>query len=115
MCTDTLQIESCDSNQAILEANQPHGLNGWASDQSIEAAHHIVRKIGEPLGLPHNQVNPSQEGTAQQQWENMNRKVLARFNGEALSADDFKDIKTADRKPTLTMTDEQLIPAFTTG
>ena len=65
-----------------------------------------MRKIGEPLGLPHNQVNPSQEGTAQQHWENMNRKVLARFNGEAFSADEFKDIKTADRKPTLAVTDE---------
>ena len=74
-----------------------------------------MRKIGEPLGLPHNQVNPSQEGTAQQHWENMNRNVLARFNGDAFSADEFKDIKTADRKPTLTVTDEQLIAAFTTG
>ena len=100
--------------EAILEANQPHGLNSLASDQSIEAAHHIVKKIGEPLGLPLNQVNPSQEGTAQQQWENMNRKVLARFNGEAFSANEFKDIKTTDRILTLTVTDEQLIAAFTT-
>ena len=30
--------------EAISEANQPDGLNSSASDQSIEAAHHIVKK-----------------------------------------------------------------------
>ena len=59
-------------------------------------------------------MNPTQVGSAQQHWENINRKVLARFIGEAFSADEFKDIKTAGRKPTLTVTDEKLIAAFTT-
>ena len=44
--------------KAILEANQSYGLNSIASDQ--KAAHHIVKLIGEPLGLPLNQLNPSQ-------------------------------------------------------
>ena len=61
--------------EAILEANQPHGLNSLASDQSIEAAHHIVRKIGEPLRLPMHQLNPSQEFSAQQHLENMDQKI----------------------------------------
>ena len=101
--------------EAILEANQPHGLNSLASDQSIEAAHHIVKEIGEPLGLPLNQVNPSQEGSAQQHWEHMNRKVLARFNGEAFSSEELKNINTGEGRTTLTVTDEKLIAAFTTA
>ena len=50
--------------EAFLEANQPHGMNSVAYDQSIEAALHIVKQIDEPLGLPLDQVNPSQEGSA---------------------------------------------------
>ena len=99
--------------EGILEANQPHGLNSSASDQSIEAAHHIVEQIGQPLGLSINQVSPSQESSAQQRWENTNRRVLARFNGEAFSTDELKDINTKEREQYLRITDEKLRAAFT--
>ena len=58
-----------------LEATQSHGLNNLASDQSIEAAHHIVKQIGEPLRLPMHQLIPSQEFSAQQHLENMDQKI----------------------------------------
>ena len=72
-----------------------------------------MKQIGEPLGLPFNQVNTSQEGSAQH-WECMNRKVFARFNGEAFSSEELKFINTAEGRTTLTVTDEKLTAAFTT-
>ena len=53
-----------------------------------------MKEIGQQLGHS-NKVNPSQEGPAKQHWKTMNRKVLARFNGAAFSAE-FKDLKTAE-------------------
>ena len=73
----------------ILKANQPHCMNSLASDQSIEAIHHIMNQNSEPLGLPLNQLNPSQEGSTQQRWEHMDRNVFARFNGEAFWSEEL--------------------------
>ena len=46
---------------------------------------------------------------------NMNRKVLARLNGEAFTSEELKNINTGEGRTTLTVTDEKLIAAFTTA
>ena len=97
--------------EAILDANQPHGLNSLASDQSLEAAHGMVKNIAAPLGLPGNQQNPSLEGNKQDHWEENNRRILARFNKSTYDRVEFKNLSQACSKPQLP-SDEKLIAAF---
>ena len=42
----------------------------------------------------------------------MNRKVLARFNGEAFTSEELKNVNTGEGRTTLSVTDEKLIAAF---
>ena len=98
--------------EAILEANKPHGLNSLASDQSLEAAHGIVKEIARPLGLPGNTDN-GPEGTRHEHWEENTRRVLARFNQATYKRKDFKDLLESNSNPKLPL-DEKLITAFNT-
>ena len=45
----------------------------------------------------------------------MNQKVLARFNGEAFTSEELKNINTGEGTTTLIVTNEKLIAAFTTA
>ena len=96
--------------EAILEANKPHGLNSLASDQSLEAAHGMVKEIARPLGLPGNQDH-GPEGTKHEHWEENTRRTLARFNQATYRRQDFKDLHQVNNKPQLPL-DETLITVF---
>ena len=73
-----------------------------------------MKEIGQLLGLPLNKVNPSQKRPAKQHWETTSRKLWVRFNSAAFSAYEFKDLKPAERRTIMNVTDEELIAAFTT-
>ena len=96
--------------EAILEANKPHGLNSLAFDQSLGAAHGIVKEISCLLGLPGNNDN-GPEGTRHEHWEDNTR--IARFNQAIYKRKDFEDLLESNSNPKLPL-DKKLIAAFNT-